>query len=120
MDTRVKKLWCDALRSGEYTQCTNQLCKDGRHCCLGVLTDLYLDEHTEDGKTSQHLLGKGESGGLYISGVLNETVMEWAGLDAVDPRPILRTGRMPCVTLSGYNDSGRTFVEIAALIEKGL
>lgn len=32
-----RKKWVEALRSGEYEQGTTYLCKDDKHCCLGVL-----------------------------------------------------------------------------------
>lgn len=32
----LQKKWVAALRSGEYKQGTEYLCKDERYCCLGV------------------------------------------------------------------------------------
>lgn len=46
MNPKVKALWVEALRSGEYTQSFGALRKDGTggspkgFCCLGVLCDL--------------------------------------------------------------------------------
>jgi hypothetical protein len=48
MDAELKKQWVEALRSGNYKQCTEQL-RDGNpeegfsYCCLGVLADLLPD-----------------------------------------------------------------------------
>ena len=36
----IKKLWCDALRSGEWQQTTEKLEWENAYCCLGVLTKL--------------------------------------------------------------------------------
>ncbi len=33
--------WAQALESGEYKQGRGELRADGKHCCLGVLCDLY-------------------------------------------------------------------------------
>ena len=41
---RIRKMWVDALRSGEYTQCTGRLRRNERFCCLGVLADLFVKE----------------------------------------------------------------------------
>lgn len=45
LNPNVKKLWLEALRSGNYTQGKNWLCKidengNKTYCCLGVLCDL--------------------------------------------------------------------------------
>lgn len=41
----VAQKWVDALRSGKYRQCRNQLRSDDReaYCCLGVLAELYVE-----------------------------------------------------------------------------
>jgi hypothetical protein len=41
MNQEIKKLWIDALRSGEYGQCKGVLHSEEGYCCLGVLTDIY-------------------------------------------------------------------------------
>lgn len=45
---QARKLWIEALRSGEYEQCRGQLCKVDTHtkepiayCCLGVLCEVF-------------------------------------------------------------------------------
>jgi hypothetical protein len=40
MDKDLKVEWVTALRSGQYTQCTGYLMKDGAFCVLGVLGDI--------------------------------------------------------------------------------
>jgi hypothetical protein len=50
MDQKVKKMWLDALRSGEYKQCYGRLItKNANHevffCATGVLLSLYVHGH---------------------------------------------------------------------------
>lgn len=41
LDPEVKRLWLEALRSGEYRQGREVLCTpDGEYCCYGVATEL--------------------------------------------------------------------------------
>ena len=50
MKEKIKTLWTEALRSGEYEQGQEQLKTDAaeghkdKFCCLGVLTDLYCKD----------------------------------------------------------------------------
>lgn len=37
MNSKYKKSWINALRSGKFTQGRLQLSLDGKYCCLGVL-----------------------------------------------------------------------------------
>ncbi len=49
MKDEIKKLWTEALRSGEYKQGSGFLRKENNFCCLGVLTDLFLKENSDKG-----------------------------------------------------------------------
>lgn len=40
MNKEIKAMWVNALRSGLYKQGTGALCKNGKHCCLGVLCQI--------------------------------------------------------------------------------
>lgn len=92
MNERIKKLWLEALRSGEYTQATCQLRRDhadndgSSYCCLGVLCDL----HAKEQKTGYWV---GESyripdpsdpdnttKGVYLRETPDATVADWAEL----------------------------------------
>lgn len=50
MDKKLKKQWVEALRSGDYEQGTNVLCKltatGAQYCCLGVLAEVVEGEDT--------------------------------------------------------------------------
>lgn len=39
--TEPRKLWVEALRSGEYEQTNGALRYEDKFCCLGVACDLY-------------------------------------------------------------------------------
>src|SRR6478752_1443394 len=45
MDPEVKARWVKALKSGDYQQAEGALVKDARHCCLGVLCDMFAKDH---------------------------------------------------------------------------
>jgi hypothetical protein len=101
MVPEIKAKWVEALRSGEYEQgCGALRTEDGKYCCLGVLTDLYCKAKgvTFDGVTRSNRW------------VLNLSVRRWAGLESPNPA-------VPQAPLAWLNDSGRTFAEIADLIE---
>jgi hypothetical protein len=56
MKKNIMNKWVKALRSGKYSQCEEKLCMvDGvtgeeSYCCLGVLTDLYLQDRKRQKK----------------------------------------------------------------------
>lgn len=100
-----QKLWVEALRSGEYEQCTNELCtNDGAgtnyYCCLGVANELFnlnaQDNETLDGTNYAEVLGLFDSEGA-IQGDEDE---------------------LESLSLLEMNDSdGKSFIEIANFIE---
>jgi hypothetical protein len=120
MNPVVKERWLAALRSGEYKQGKDFLCKDGCHCCLGVLTDIYLKEHGLEWNTpNEYYVGYHFDGS---QGILANKVSDWAGLD--DNNPLVFTGDGENLSLSSLNDGEYgdrySFEEIADLIEKEL
>lgn len=102
----VKAKWVAALRSGKYKQARGRLRKinaktgEARHCCLGVLCELYVEE---TGKTTN-----------MDRGTPLSPVVFWAGLDGA------------CANLPGgsnlavKNDKGASFAQIANIIESNL
>lgn len=112
MDERVKKLWVDALRSGQYPQGRYSLQgEDGRFCCLGVLCDLAKKE-----EVCSHVVDKSLFGTFNMydgeEEFLPESVMEWADIVG---NPMV-AGNF----LTTHNDRGTPFAEIADLIDKHL
>lgn len=99
MNDNAKK-WVKALRSGEYKQTQMALRDRNGFCCLGVACDLYARENSLDGDISH---------GSYLSGAF-EPVRKWLGLSHA-------TGLYDNGVLVSDNDHGKTFDEIADIIE---
>ena len=126
MKPEIKKLWVDALRSGEYKQGREALSVGGAFCCLGVLCDLAV----KAGVTTCTI--EDETGRLLYSSDLDAdtlplVVQEWAGLRNSDPEvqvTICEGSDLEDTTykqLSELNDSLRfNFQQIADKIEKQL
>jgi hypothetical protein len=125
MNKKVKKLWVDALTSGEYKQTKGTLKDETGFCCLGVLCDIYTKE-TKNGvwreecglmtfdiihEATNTLLECGE-------GVPPNVVVNWAGLD--DDNPTVKGVGKTEQSLAEWNDGGKTFEEMAEIINKHL
>ena len=120
MNNEVKTKWLAALRSGEYPQCKGALHDaNGGFCCLGVLCDLYDQEH-------KVLWTKTDGDYKYMGelALLPEVVANWAELPCSDPvvdDPDPEEAETAAtLNLSEMNDTGWSFKEIANAIEKSL
>lgn len=102
MNAEIKKLWCDALRSGDYPQGYGQLKTQTGYCCLGVLEKL----------AAERGLVKFVDSRPYLS----PETMKWADLDNSNP-PLRSEGGDYCAYL---NDCGWSFTKIADRIEQNL
>lgn len=116
MNKNAKK-WVKALRSGKYQQGTGALCnvQEGEpdlFCCLGVACDLYQKENG-DLKVEQTTWKPGQRTYDGRTGSLPEKVEEWLGL--ADGDGSYKDGD---TSLASYNDAGKTFKQIAAIIER--
>ena len=110
MNPQIKQKWVSALRSGEYQQTQRYLRTDNGFCCLGVLCDLYGKENNVE----WNLANNGHNYEFQEEPErLPLFVVEWAGVENDNPE-ICET------SLSGLNDTGSTFNEIADLIEEHL
>ena len=114
MNSTIKQLWINALRSGEYVQGKTVLRdQNNQYCCLGVLTDLYAKEFSipwqYDDDSNAYKFGDEEFSSTYLT----PSVMQWSELDSFNS-PVQDS------TLATLNDNGKTFGEIADLIEKYL
>jgi hypothetical protein len=118
MNTQIKQKWIDALLSGKYEQGSEKLRSGTGYCCLGVLCDLYSQEHNVKWEFIEN-----EETFDKNSKFLPESVMNWAELKTDNP-----TVRVHCVDsddeyandIANLNDSGYTFSRIASLIEAHL
>jgi len=98
----VRKKWIAALRSGKYEQGRDQLRSGKEYCCLGVLCDLAVKN-----RVISRFIGKDE--------LLPRKVQKWAALSTDDGAYFTTyfTG-----SLTGLNDDGESFKEIADVIER--
>ena len=112
MNKEIADRWIKALRSGKYPQIQGKLRKEEGFCCLGVLCDIHDNKQWGD-----------DLGGfsyLSNSGVIPEKVRKWAGMKSRDGSHLPRMGypERRNRNLSGLNDNGRTFEQIADVIEE--
>lgn len=125
MDSGIKDMWVDALRSKNYKQGTGALHYGNMFCCLGVLCDIYLKEKGESWAEPDE--GMTMPRNYKLIGDNSETlpycVMTWAGLRSEDPAVLtdayLDEGVQvdDFVPLSQLNDNGMSFDDIADRIE---
>ena len=131
MNTEVKQKWIDALRSGKYEQGSEKLRSVTGYCCLGVLCDIYAQEHNTqwEFRGDEEINPQSQDYWYFDehSEFLPETVMNWAELKTHNP-----TVRVDVEDnddednwyykdeLSDINDSGYDFSQIANLIEAQL
>lgn len=105
----IQEKWIAALESGEYQQTKHRLHDEEGFCCLGVLCDLYIKEHTtaawvEDPAGRRWVFADPET---KTGDLLPASVVVWAGLNATNPDG-----------LAYRNDNGVSFSEIATIIRK--
>lgn len=109
----VVKKWVAALRSGEYKQTKKFLhtryAGEDRFCCLGVLCDLAVKEGIIPSPSKSDRYHNSYD---HERAYLPDSVMEWVKINE-------STGEYDAVggNLSGLNDKGKSFSEIADIIE---
>lgn len=134
MDIKVKQKWLTALNSGKYEQTKGRLKGKTGFCCLGVLCDLYAEEHPEsdgwddENRTVNFSVGYTnfyDADRNFNDCVLTPAVKEWAGLTYADPAitPVAskRSGlsdSSPRDSLARANDSGYNFLELSQIIRR--
>jgi hypothetical protein len=113
MKKHIKKLWLKELRSGRYSQGKDALVKEHENqptqfCCLGILTNLYVEE-TGDAMVWER-----------TKTTLDEAVVKWAGLNSDDPE--IEPDQIMGYRLASYKNDveEKNFLEIADMIEKNL
>jgi len=116
MKEDIAKKWVSALRSGDYKQNTGNLGRkdsfgNDQFCCLGVLCELM-------GKDSDKLRRE-IHGGKYqyngYGGKLPDAARNWSGIKTGGGEVSYND---KTTTLALLNDNGKTFEEIADIIEK--
>jgi len=100
--------WVKALRSGDYTQTRSCLQDDQGFCCLGVACDMFIDDSKKEYKQYKYL--------RYDLPSEQSNAPDWLkNIEDYDFPSMKNTSA--CTTIPEINDSGRTFNEIADLIE---
>jgi len=130
MNPEVKQKWIDALRSGKYEQGSEKLRTVSGYCCLGVLCDLYAQEHNTEwefrGNEETNLQPKDYWYFEDQSEFVPESVMDWAGFTEncpvvkIDVEEKDEDNWFYHEGLADLNDSGYTFNELSNLIEQQL
>ena len=126
MKKSVMKKWVKALRSGEYLQCKGELTEKNKKgqdtfCCLGVLTNLYVEENGISKLKLPNSKGNTLNFWKYnenYASYLSMAVQSWAGMSSSNGRLPIGTLNENANTLAGLNDKGSSFEEIADIIEK--
>lgn len=111
MKKSVMKKWVKALRSGKYQQTIGSLKNVDGYCCLGVLCDISkLSKFNNDARYFD------EEGLLPIEVIEFARITNSAGqfFSNIKTRKVYK--RLKC--LSEYNDRGKSFKQIADIIEK--
>ena len=128
MKKEVAKKWVKALRSGKYKQGKGYLKQfnsknEPKHCCLGVLCELYDQQMKKNHKKtlhSEHLLSTEDVEFIRFNkhdGGLPKVVREWANM--INPLgEFIKNDRVQY--LADLNDDGKKFSTIANIIEKNV
>ena len=109
----ARKLWVEALRSGQYKQATHRLASSEGYCCLGVACEVFMQH--ESG-LSKPVPGTGSVGYRQISGgqeygiSLPTLVQNWLGIRT-------RYGDYRDTSLVAVNDDIADFLKISEIIE---
>lgn len=103
-------LWLQELRSGKYEQGKTDLCRNGKYCCLGVAAEIFKTEQTEI-----HIRKGLKYFDICMSSAPNY-VMHSLGIykDLGETSSLAFDEN----ALAKMNDQGKTFAEIADIIEQ--
>ncbi|NBP02395.1 MAG: hypothetical protein EBU90_20210 [Proteobacteria bacterium] len=125
----IAKKWVKALRSGKYKQGKGYLKQftsknEPRHCCLGVLCELYDQQMKKNHKKTLYTeeMEDKSSGTSFVrfdlvDGGLPRAVREWANM--INPLgEFIKNDRVQY--LADLNDDGKKFSTIADIIEKNV
>lgn len=126
MNQEIKKVWLDALRSGQYSQGNGKLYDGESFCCLGVLCDLHSKitgegQWTVNDDINRYYYKPAHPESWSCSEVLPREVVQWAGLNNGNPS----VGEYSCGnrtygSIAELNDYGYTFKSLADIIEEKL
>lgn len=112
MNAEIKALWIADLRSGKHKQTTGLLQSRRGFCCLGRLCELAVEAGVIPKPVSNGPWEEYDGEGS----VLPNSVMKWAELETATAH--YGVGHPNKSRLSEDNDKGKTFAEIADIIER--
>ena len=145
MDTQTKTMWLEALRSGKYQQGEGRLCTvetvydaadrlvldTPRFCCLGVLANELGFLETDFADPFLEVRARFED--ATNAAMLPSTLDSFLGLQDYAPRALIQLawpdddadelahdGVSISGVLANLNDQGKSFAEIADIIEANL
>lgn len=121
----IKTKWLEALRSGDYEQGRSQLRTGDNFCCLGVLTDICIQESDGDIEWRSPDTTPSYDGISWQGGFLSSDVTAWAfnstGQDHEEnPRMVVYDDVRTLTSLNDDLDDEYDFKKIADLIEEQL
>lgn len=115
MNQRIKEMWVKDLReNGDkqgYSSLTRLTSEGEKDCCLGRLCKLAIKDGVQLNVITDKFF-KGVIKYAESSSILPIRVQEWAELNSGNPK--ISNGEY----LAQLNDEGKTFAEIADIIEK--
>lgn len=135
MTEELKAQWIAALRSGEYNQTRSALKNNEGFCCLGVLCDVIDNTRwADDNQTNGYNFELGDTRFSFNTAVIPSEAAKPLALNKmlvtiddniIDPDQIdLEVDSHDTTRLDDYlitlNDNGKSFSEIADIIEKHL
>jgi hypothetical protein len=109
MNREIARRWTDRLRNRDIPQGAGCLgMPHGRRCCLGVLCDIAVEDDVIDPPRTESLWSFTYAG---AHGSLPTQVTAWAGM-------LTREGIYDAdCSLMADNDNGKTFLELADIID---
>lgn len=112
MNREIRDEWVKRLRSGEYEQGKTYLRnKNNKYCCLGILCEMAVEEGAAESNLTNYGDRECYEYAPHITASLPEGVQKWCGIDS-------DCGSYgPYGLLTNDNDSGKSFKEIADIIE---
>lgn len=112
MNKKIMQKWVKALRSGTYAQATDTLVtNDDRFCCLGVLCNLAAEDGQGEWVPRDNTWAF-QAKYTSDTSALPDDIKYWADMGSNDG-----TLKDFHKSLAEMNDAGKTFLEIADIIE---
>jgi hypothetical protein len=125
MNPQIKAEWMARLRSGEFEQGKRALQKNGKFCCLGVLSEIAADAGVAERCSFNSVNGDGDPvvSVRYndYTGTLSSEIGRWSGLYGLEvPDEAGDPVNVETMLMHMNDHLGKTFPEIADWVEENL